>query len=231
MRRQRPSWHRASIVAGVLLALGAGAAGQSDVPAASGAAAASWSAPPGHPGAIPIFRATSRTRTRRRRSSGPTSSGRASSSRTRSSPNATGGPRNSTPSGKIRCRIPSRRASIPAASGWSFAPRAAGRRWSSIHPTAECRRRRTPRSSARPRGNRREAGAARRLVRGQKPVRPVHLARPAGLDDAGDLRQLVSDRAGAGCGGHQLRDDSRDAADPRRRDTPRIGAASRLLHG
>ena len=33
---------------------------------------------------------------------------------------------------------------------------------------------------------------------GPQPVRPVHLARPAGVDDAGHLWQLVSDSPGAG---------------------------------
>ena len=75
--------------------------------------------------------------------------------------------------------------------------------------------------SARPRGR----GAARsrpgRLVGGSQPLRSLHHARPARLDDAGHLRQLVPDRAGPGLRGHPLRDGSRDARHPARRPSAR----------
>ena len=51
-----------------------------------------------------------------------------------------------------------RRASIPVASGWSSAPRAAVPRCSSIRPTADCRRRPTPPKSARPPAKKRGSG-------------------------------------------------------------------------
>ena len=52
-------------------------------------------------------------------------------------------------------------------------------------------------------------------------VRPVHHARPARLDDAGDLRQLVPDRSIARTGRHPVRDDSRNARDSARRPAAR----------
>ena len=57
-------------------------------------------------------------------------------------------------------------------------------------------------------------------VRGQEPVRSVHLSRSTGIDDAGDLRQLVPNRPGPRLRCHPLRDDSRDARHPARRTGP-----------
>ena len=59
-------------------------------------------------------------------------------------------------------------------------------------------------ASAAPRGRRRRAQRcpqrrrARRLVARSQLVRPLHHARPARIDDAGDLRQRLRDRADAG---------------------------------
>ena len=53
----------------------------------------------------------------------------------------------------------------------------------------------------------------------------------ARLDDAGHLRQLVSDHPGAGLRRHPLRDDSRDAHHPARRARRTSAATIRELHG
>ena len=52
-------------------------------------------------------------------------------------------------------------------------------------------------------------------------LRSLHHARRARLDDAGDLRQLLSDRPGAGLRRDPLRDDPRDAHHPARRPAAR----------
>ena len=52
-----------------------------------------------------------------------------------------------------------------------------------------------------------------------------------GLDDAGDLRQLLSDRPGAGLRGDSLRDDPRDASHPARRSAARLPASMRSYMG
>ena len=67
---------------------------------------------------------------------------------------------------------------------------------------------------------------SRRLVGGPQPLRSVPHARPARLDDAGDLRQLVPDRPGAGLRRDPLRDDPRDARHPARRPRARRAGAS-----
>ena len=53
--------------------------------------------------------------------------------------------------------------------------------------------------------------------RGPQPLRSLHHARAPRIDDAGDLRQLVPDRAGPGLRRDPLRDDPRDAHHPARR--------------
>ena len=77
---------------------------------------------------------------------------------------------------------------------------------------------RTRRSAPLPRCRR---GAKRRgpgrLVDGPQPLRPLHHAWRARLDDAGDLRQLLRHHAGARIRRHPLRDDSRDARHSARR--------------
>ena len=52
-----------------------------------------------------------------------------------------------------------------------------------------------------------------RLVFGSQPLRPLHHPRRPRLDDAGDLRQLVPDRAEPGRRDHHLRDDPRHSSD------------------
>ena len=56
-----------------------------------------------------------------------------------------------------------------------------------------------------------------RFVGRPQPLRSLHHARRAGLDDAGDLRQLVPDRAEPRRRDDHLRDDPRHARDPARR--------------
>ena len=55
------------------------------------------------------------------------------------------------------------------------------------------------------------------LVRRSQPLRSLHHARPARLDDAGHLRQLVRDRAGPGLRRHLVRDGERASRHPARR--------------
>ena len=223
MRRKQWSWHHRSLAAALLLASATVTSGQSGAPGApgaSGADAGTWK-PRATSWAIPMLQGNfTNKKTRRRHSSGPPTSARASSSRTRSSPSATSGRKSSTPSGKIRLQIPSRRASIPVASGSSSAARAAVRGSSSIRRTAAFRRRPTrPNRERRP--ARRRAAAAARPTRGRtEPVRPVHLARPPRLDDAGHLRQSYQIVQAPG-GRDPLRDDPRDAGDSARRPAAR----------
>ena len=73
-------------------------------------------------------------------------------------------------------------------------------------------------------GGARRAPRRRRLLHrpvrrpaGSDALRPLHHARRARLDDAGDLRQLLRDRAGPGLRRHPLRDGARDARHPARR--------------
>ena len=75
-----------------------------------------------------------------------------------------------------------------------------------------------------------------RLVRGSKPVRPLHHARRPGIDDAGPVRRRLSNRAGPGIRRPHHRDGSRNADHPARRtrargaeDTPRHGRSPRTL--
>ena len=67
-------------------------------------------------------------------------------------------------------------------------------------------------SAAAGRRARRRAAAQRprpgRFVRGPQLVRSMHLTRPARVDDAGDLRQLLRDPPGTRLRGDPLRDDS-----------------------
>ena len=69
-----------------------------------------------------------------------------------------------------------------------------------------------------------------RFVRGPQPVRSLHQPRPAWVDDARHLRQLVRHHAGARRGGHSIRDDSRDARHPARRRAARRRGHP-LVHG
>ena len=77
----------------------------------------------------------------------------------------------------------------------------------------------------------------RRLLHRSQPLRPLHHARAARVDDAGDLRQLVPDRAGPGLRRDPLRDDPRDARHParrpaaRRQDDPQLTWATRAATG
>ena len=78
-------------------------------------------------------------------------------------------------------------------------------------PTAEARR-----AECRPRAAARRTRPGRQR-RGSQPLRSLHHARAARLDDAGDLRQLVRDHPVARLGRDSLRDDSRDASHSARR--------------
>ena len=104
--------------------------------------------------------------------------------------------------------------------------------WSSIRRTAGSRRM-TPK--ARERAAARAAGAPGtrrgRLVRGPQPLRPLHHPRPPRVDDAGDLRQLVRDRAGPGLRRDPLRDGQRAARHPAVDRRPHVGTDDPLVHG
>ena len=59
-----------------------------------------------------------------------------------------------------------------------------------------------------------QGSRSRRFVDGSQPVRSLHLAGPAGLDDADDLRQRLRHHAGPGLRRDPVRDDSRGARHP-----------------
>ena len=89
--------------------------------------------------------------------------------------------------------------------------------------TADAQKKAQARAAARKASTRGPADSYRR----SQSLRPLHHARPAGFDDAGDLRKPVSDRPGARLRGDPLRDDSRDPRDSSRRARRRSGRASR----
>ena len=80
------------------------------------------------------------------------------------------------------------------------------------------------------RGQTAQRARAGRLLRGSQPLRSVHLARPARIDDARHLRQLVPDSPGPGLRGDSLRDDPRNAGHSARRRAARRQGHSHL-HG
>ena len=80
------------------------------------------------------------------------------------------------------------------------------------------------------RGTKAKRTWARRFVHRSQPLRPLHLARCAGLDDARHLRQLLRDRSGPRLRGHSLRDGPRSASDPARWQSASAGEHAQL-HG
>ena len=93
--------------------------------------------------------------------------------------------------------------------------------------TAEARARQAARAEAR----KKERTRPGRLLYRSQPLRSLHLARRARLDDAGDLRQLLSDRPGPGLRRDSLRDDSRSASHSDRRRQHAPAADDPQLHG
>ena len=162
-------------------------------------------------GAIRTSPASTRTATRAAfRSNGPPSS-RAGGSKT--SP-ARSSPSSSRRAGMRLSRTPCgwRVSRIPQLFWWETLNAQNSRAWMVVDPPDGRIPPQTPEGAAAGRGARRGAASQRprprRLVRGPQPVRPVHLARPARLDDAGDLRQLLRDPPGARLRRDPLRDDS-----------------------
>ena len=224
--------HRPSIVALLVLICFAAA---THAQHAGSSAGSSWTAPRTPWGDPDLQGNYTNSYRRARRSSGPRNS-RDDASRTsphrkwrRRSPSARR-TRSREPSSSAATRK-AKSATRPSSATSTRSPRAAGLGSSSTRRTAKSRRSSRQPAPASPRAAHRQL--RQRTIqqpRRFQPVGSLHHTRHAGLDAAGPVRQLLSDRARAGLRGHPLRDGPRHASHPARQPSTRRRADS-IGHG